>query len=320
MDSLTDVFTLLDIRSARCTRFEAGGAWALRFPAKPALKFATILRGECWITLPGTAPHRLAAGDTFLLANAPPYILANDQEMTPGDGIALFDWDHADTAHHGGAETVLLAGSFVFELTHARLLLDVLPPFMLIPAAEKASAVLRGTLEILDREIRSTQMGASLVTHRLAEVLLVQALRAYVAMQGDNGAGWIGALADPQMGIALNLMHGEVAHRWTVEALASAVGMSRSAFALRFKNSVGVPPLEYLLRWRMQLARDALRRGEAVASIAARIGYASESAFGNAFKRVCGKAPKRYWPAAAGQTVVSPSQRHQVAASSSITA
>ena len=295
MDPLSDVFSLLDVRSARCTRFEAGGAWALRFPAKPALKFAAVLHGECWITLPGTPPHQLGAGDTFLLADAPPYVLANDREMAPLDGIALFDWEHSDVAHHGGAETVLLAGSFVFEAAHAQPLLDLLPSFMLIPAADKAAAILRSTLEILDGEIRSTRMGASLVTRRLADVLLVQALRAYVAAQGADGVGWIGALTDPQIGAALNLMHGEVAHRWTVEGLANAVGMSRSAFAVRFKDTVGVPPLDYLLRWRMQLARDALRREETVSSIAAGIGYASESAFGNAFKRVYGRAPKRYW-------------------------
>lgn len=295
MDPLSDVLALLDVRSARCTRFEAGGAWAFRFPPKPALKFAAVLRGECWISLPETAPHRLVAGDTFLLANAPGYVLANDRLMTPGDGIALFDWAHSDVAHHGGAETVLLAGSFVFEAAHAHLLLDILPSFIFIPSADTAAVVLRSTLEILDSEIRSTRMGASMVTRRLADVLLVQALRAYVVARGTGSADWIGALTDPQIGAALNLMHGEVAHRWTVEQLAKAVGMSRSTFALRFKDTVGVSPLDYLLHWRMQLARDALRRDDKVSSIAAGLGYASESAFGNAFKRVYGRAPKRYW-------------------------
>jgi transcriptional regulator GlxA family with amidase domain len=140
-------------------------------------------------------------------------------------------------------------------------------------------------------------MGASLVTRRLADVLLVQALRAYFAIHGDDSAGWIGALTDPRIGAALNLMHGDVAHPWTIEELARAVGMSRSGFALRFKNLVGIPPLDYLLRWRMQLARDCLRRKATVASIAARLGYTSESAFGNAFKRIYGRAPKRYWSA-----------------------
>jgi AraC-like DNA-binding protein len=166
---------------------------------------------------------------------------------------------------------------------------------MLIPADNPSAAILRGTLEIVDHEVRSGRMGASLVTRRLADVLLVQALRAYVVVQGDDSTGWIGALANPRIGAALGLMHGDVARPWRVEELARAVGMSRSGFALRFKNPVGVPPLDYLLRWPMQLARQALHRDDTVASVAAHLGYASESAFGNAFKRIYGRAPKRYW-------------------------
>ena len=298
MDPLSEVFSLLDIRSARCTRLEAGGTWALRFPAKPALKFAAVLRGWCWILLPGEPPCRLGAGDTFLLSNAPSYVLANDQQRTPEDGIALFDWAHSDAAHHGGDETVLLAGSFVFQPGNAQLLLGALPSFMHVPAQDRAAAVLRGTLELLDSEIRSARMGASLMTHRLADVLLVQALRAYVGLRGQDSAGWIGALTDERIGGALRLMHGDVGRRWTVDELARAVGMSRSGFAARFRSLVGIPPLDYLLRWRMQLAREALRRNEgSVASLADRLGYASESAFGHAFKRICGRAPKRYWSA-----------------------
>jgi len=298
MDPLSEVFSLLDIQSARCTRLEAGGTWALRFPAKPALKFAAVLRGWCWILLPGEPPYRLGTGDTFLLSNAPSYVLANDQQKAPEDGIALFDWTHSDAAHHGGDETVLLAGSFVFQPGNAQLLLDALPSFMHVPAQDSAAAVLRSTLELLDSEIRSARMGASLMTYRLADVLLVQALRAYVGMRGQDSAGWIGALTDERIGGALHLMHGDVGRHWTVDKLARAVGMSRSGFAARFKSLVGVPPLDYLLRWRMQLAREALRRNEgSVASLADRLGYASESAFGNAFKRVCGRAPKRYWSA-----------------------
>jgi len=295
MDPLSEVFSLLDIRTARCTRLEAGGSWALRFPAKPALKFAAVLRGACWIMLPGATASRLAAGDTFLLNNAPSYVLANDPQRPPDDGIRLFDWEHCDTAHHDGDDTVLLAGSFTFELSNAHLLLDALPPFILIPADNASAAILRGTLEILDGEIRSGRMGAPLVTRRLADVLLVQALRAYVDAHGDDSSGWIGALADPRIGAALGLMHGDVARPWRVEELARGVGMSRSGFALRFKSLVGVPPLDYLLRWRMQLARQDLRRGDTVAGVAARLGYASERGFGQAFKRIYGRAPKRYW-------------------------
>lgn len=298
IDALSDLFSLIDVRSARCTRFEAGGRWAFSFPAKPGLKFAAVLRGACWIMLHGETPRHLTAGDTFLLAEAPQYVLTNDAQRTPEDGLASFDWEHSDVAHHGGAETVLVAGSFIFEALHARLLLDSLPSLMLVPAQDPTSAVLLSLLDLLDREIRTGQIGTAMVTQRLADILLVQVLRSYVARHGSFGAGWIGAAADPHIGKTLNLMHGNITHRWSVGELARAAGMSRSAFAVAFKAKVGSPPLDYLLRWRMQVARDALRRGETVATVSARVGYASESAFGHAFKRIYGRAPKRYWSAA----------------------
>ena len=139
-------------------------------------------------------------------------------------------------------------------------------------------------------------MGSTLMTRRMGDILLVQALRAHVARAGADNAGWIGALGNPGIGKAISLIHNEPGYRWTVGELASRTGMSRSAFAQRFRDLVGVAPLDYVTRWRMHRAREALRRKEAtVAGLAASLGYSSESAFGNAFKRVFGRAPKRYW-------------------------
>jgi transcriptional regulator GlxA family with amidase domain len=131
------------------------------------------------------------------------------------------------------------------------------------------------------------------VTARLAELLLVEVIRAYVAADGPDRTGWIGALGDPHVGAALRLMHGEVARPWTVAVLAAQVGMSRSAFAARFAERVGKPPLDYLTRWRMELARRMLREGRRdVAQVAAQVGYSSQSAFGHAFKRTFGHSPR----------------------------
>jgi AraC-like DNA-binding protein len=296
VDPLSEVFSLLDMQSAATSRLEAGGTWALRFAAKPFLKFNAVLRGHCWITLPGEQPCRLDAGDTFLLASAPSYVVANEPCEDGEDGSALFAQAQSNIVRYGGDDTVMIGGGFVFQTGNAQLLLDALPRFIHIPAREPASAILRGTLSVLDEELGNGQMGASLMTRHLADILLVQALRVYVAAHGADSAGWIGALNDRRIGTALKLMHGDVGHNWTVNELARAVGMSRSGFALRFRQLVGIPPLDYLLRWRMERARGALRRNESsVASLAVELGYASESAFGNAFKRVFGRAPKRYW-------------------------
>lgn len=306
MDPLSDVLSLLDLQSAASARFEAGGDWALRFPAKPHLKFNAVLRGRCWIALAGEAPRRLEAGDIFLLADAPPFVLASSPRREAEDAGAYFGFGQPRVIRAGGDDTVLIGSGFIFRDDNARLLLDRLPRLIHIPAGEPAAGPLRATLALLDAELTAEPMGTALVTRRLADVLLVHALRAYVAAGNDDDLGWLGALGDRQIGTALRLMHGDVERHWTVADLAAAVGMSRSAFALRFRRRTGRAPLDYLTHWRMQLAREALRRGdETVARLAGRFGYASESAFGNAFKRIFGRAPKRYWPASATSTGLS---------------
>ncbi|PWV97747.1 AraC family transcriptional regulator [Hoeflea marina] len=295
MDPLSEVFSLLDIRAARCTRFEASGRWSYRFPAKPAFKFGAVIHGDCWIDFGDGQRHQLAAGDCFLLANAPGYVLGNDDQSPPEDGIAAFDWGRSDVARHGGDETVVIAGAFSFEASDAELLLGSLPRFLLIPSHNSSAAVVRSTLAILDHEIRGTQIGAAVLTDRLVDVLLVQVLRAALNQDSGESFGWIGALTDARIGKAIGLMHGDAAHPWSLDQLAQSVAMSRSAFAKRFRSLVGVAPLDYLLRWRMRLARAALRRGSTVAAAAAEVGYSSESAFGHAFKRIYGESPRRYW-------------------------
>lgn len=295
MDPLSEVFSLLDIRGARCTRFEASGRWSYRFPAKPALKFGAVVHGDCWIDFSDGQRHPLAAGDCFLLANAPSYVLANDDDSPSEDGIAAFDWAQSDVARHGGDDTVLIAGTFSFETSDAELLLGSLPRFLLIPSRNVSAAVVRSTLQILDIEIKGTQIGAAVLRDRLVDVLLVQVLRAALGQDRGEDFGWISALADARIGKAIRLMHGDAARPWSLDMLAGSVAMSRSAFSKRFKSFVGIAPLDYLLRWRMRLARDSLRRGSTVAFVASQVGYSSESAFGHAFKRIYGEAPRRYW-------------------------
>lgn len=239
LDPLSQAFSLLDVRAARCTRFEAGGHWSYRFPAKPALKFGAVIRGDCWIDFGDEAHHWLATGDCFLLANAPAYVLANDERLTPEDGIAAFDWAQSDVARGAGSDTVLLAGSFGFEASDAELLLDALPRFLLIPSRSPSAAVIHSTLHILDLEIRGTGIGTAVLTDRLADVLLVQVLRAALDQGAGEGLGWINALVDARIGKAIRLMHEDAAHPWTLEALADAIAMSRSAFSKRFKSLVG---------------------------------------------------------------------------------
>jgi AraC-like DNA-binding protein len=241
------------------------------------------------------------------LANGRPYRLGSAPTGRAESGAAVFARAGAGVAHAGfGTDVVLLGGSLVFASRHAGLLLDALPPLIVLrgddPDTAGGAGIVRATIQILADEARSPGLGSGLVVERLADVLLVQALRAVAARGGaQGGRGWLAALADPQVGQALRLMHADVARRWTVAELGAAVGLSRSSFAERFRRLVGQPPLDYLLGWRMAAAAEALEAGDrTVSSVAGEWGYASDSAFSAAFKRVMGNAPARY--RAAGRT------------------
>lgn len=296
MDPLSELFSLIDMRSAASYRLEAGGQWSLRFPPQSHFKFCTILQGQCWITLNGTSPQRLVTGDTYLLCNSQEYVLANDLNCPIEDGAMLYTKAQTNTVHYGGNETVLVGGEFTFETGNADLFLGTLPQFIHITTQNPAANLLSETLTVLNNELMNENLGRTLMTRRLADILLIHTLRAYVSGIGNDRIGWLAALADVKIGAALKLMHNDVRRSWTLGHLASAVAMSRSSFSSRFRDLVGIPPLEYLTRWRMYLARDALRNDNvSIAMLASNLGYSSESAFRNAFKRVLGYPPRSYW-------------------------
>ncbi|MDN5928307.1 MAG: AraC family transcriptional regulator [Hyphomicrobiales bacterium] len=298
-DALTAVFNLLDLRSARCTRLEAAGAWSLRFPEKLALKFAAVIKGECWMLHPDHPPVRMMQGDVFLLSQTPAYVLASDPTLPPRDGAKVIDWDRSDTGRYGGDETVLLGGSFRVNELHERFLTETLPHLMLIPRDAPSAPVLSRTLEIMETEFCQTRVGSDLMRRHLADMLLVQMVRAFAERDHENvtdrrrqRANWIGALTDQRLGAALDQIHAEPGRNWTVKSLAEIAGMSRTSFAKAFHAAIGRAPIDYVSHWRMQIGADLIQRGGNIAEIAGTLGYASQSAFGVAFKRIRGCSPK----------------------------
>ena len=182
--------------------------------------------------------------------------------------------------------------------------LGMLPPIVHIQK-ESDKAALRWSLERMRQELREPQPGGFLVAQHLATMMLVQALRLHLAEGLKGGVGWLFALADKQMSAAISSMHDDPAHRWTLQELAERAGMSRSTFALKFKETVGKSPMDYLTRWRMLLAGDRLTTSSDPNSvIALSLGYESESAFSTAFKRTMGCSPRQY---SRGRTPASPS-------------
>ncbi len=192
------------------------------------------------------------------------------------------------------AEHSIAGGHFLLTGTHADILLHSLPPIVHI-RKESDKAAMRWSLERMKEELRDPQPGGSLIAQQLAYMMLIQALRLHLADAAKGSVGWLFALADKQMSAAITSMHDNPGHPWTLQSLAERACMSRSVFALRFKETVGTTPMEYLTRWRMLLAADRLQHSaDSLSTIASSLGYESESAFGKAFRRIMGCSPRQY--------------------------
>jgi len=237
-------------------------------------------------------------GDFCLLTDGQPYCFASDPGVELQDGEKVFasnvGVDGIIRFGPGEMRTISVGGLFEFDGDTSGLLLNFLPPLVHVAADSPDARALSPALELIRAETESVRPGAAVMAGSIASIVLVNILRAHLAAN-PRSAGWLGALSDPRIGSALRMVHEEIARRWKVDELASKVGMSRTAFIDRFKDLVGLPPVEYLIRWRMTIAREALKTGnDNLSSIAAAVGYASETTFSSTFKRMFGQSPGRY--------------------------
>ena len=298
MDPLSDMLSLVKISNYWSGGFDWGGEWCLGFGPHQDIRVYAVVSGECWLALDGVSePVHGQPGDCLLLPSGRPFRVGNNLALAPTDALALASGEsHGGvTIHNGGGSFFGIGCNFKLAGEHANLLLGVLPPVVHIHQ-ESDKALLRWCIERMQEELRTPQPGSFLVAQQLATRLLVQALRLHL-VEGSQGVGvgWLFALANPQMRTALSAMHDDPSRRWTVESLAKRAGMSRTAFAVKFKQTVGQSPLDYLLRWRMRRAADRLIHfDDSVATLAQSLGYGSESAFSTAFKRIMGSSPRQY--------------------------
>lgn len=291
LDPLSDVLATLGARVTRHTRMEAAGRWALAFPALERLKFVALLRGSHWMIVPGLEPRWMREGDVCLIGRTD-YVVASHLDEEPVDGSGLFA-DGRDSARLYGDEVVGIGGTVEFTADNADFLLNMLPDFLIIQQAWPASGRVATVLALMNAEMERNMMGRDVVSGRLADILLVEAIRAYAGHADPLGIGWLGALSDPKLGRVLRALHADVRRPWTVAEMAAVAGMSRAAFSAAFARRVGKPPLAYLRNWRLTLARAALLRGDAtIATIANRLGYSSQSAFGHVYRKAFGTSPK----------------------------
>jgi len=299
VDPITDIFTAMRVENIVYGRIELTAPWGLRFDKGEHACLGTVARGNAWLSFEGQAqPIALAGGDCFcLFAQSHEYTLG-DHPKTPAANMQ----DVARTKRGGvirfgggGASTTLLGGKFTFDKANSKPLTDLLPPFIHVPNDRVRALPLQQSLQLFAAEAAESCLGSYLVLKRLADILLLQLIREYVSSSTCRETGWLRALSDPRIGGVLRSMHEKIEQPWTVSELASVAGMSRSAFALRFKEVVGETPLDYLTRWRVYRAAVLLKEGDRkLTEIANAVGYDSDGSFNKTFKRIVGVTPGEY--------------------------
>jgi AraC-like DNA-binding protein len=295
MDPLQDLMRLLRPKAAL---FGAGldsfGDWGLAFRKRDDLLFCWVERGECLLIRSGCEPVAVRQGDFVLIYTSTPFILASDVSVIPVDSETL---GRVRLTLGSGMErpVTLHAGKFLLEKANEHLLAGLFPPVIHIAADDKSLGTVRALLTMNERVARHPGPASEFVIVRLVELTLIEILRSMPSRIDAGVTGLLAGLADTVTAKALVAMHGDVAHGWTVDSLARLCGVSRSTFAARFRMVVGAAPIEYLLQWRMALAKDALALGKAnVSTIAFLIGFQSASAFTTAFTRAVGCSPTRF--------------------------
>ncbi len=258
------------------------------------MKFFTIGRGSCRFAVDGAEPIHLETGDVVLLSAQAGFVIGSTAPCDPVDAVALYADQGTEMVSAGGGDEVLFLGCHLdLDETGGRLLIDNLPPIIHLPAGDAGAGRLQWLIRELVDEVIAKRTGTDMARTNLAQLMFLHIMRRFVGCEDDIPTGWIRAACDPRLAPVLRLMHSDPARNWTLPELARHAGMSRTAFATHFRHVAGVPPMTYLMQWRLRQAERRLRdRSESVASIARSVGYESVAAFSTAFKRLFGHAPK----------------------------
>jgi AraC-like DNA-binding protein len=300
MDVLTDVLNTLELKGWLSSRRELTPPWRYDFAASKDSMFHVLGFGGAYLHIEGEAePIRVEDGDVVLFPTGHPHALYDDP-TSPLTRLVRLDYN-AQRGHHvvygegEGPKPLLLCGAFHFEYPHDFPLLQRLPKLIHISGAQvRMDQGFADLVRFIARESASQQPGAQVMLRRLTELLFIQVIRLWIDQQAEVSVGWVGALRDQPLSVALGLIHQSPEYRWTVQELAEAAALSRSAFSARFTELVGEPPMIYLTRWRMLKATRLLKNEVRMETIAELLGYKSEVAFRKAFKREIGIPPAQY--------------------------
>jgi AraC-like DNA-binding protein len=298
VDPFLDVIRLLRPRAMLTAGIHATGRWGVSFRQRNDVLFCWVEVGECQLVRPSAETLILRPGDFVLIRTTTPFTLTSDQTVEAGDSenMVAATKDPVLRLDKGpGPATVIRGGRFVFDTTNESLLTGLLPSLVHVASGDTSVWRLQSLLKLNETESSQPGSGSDFIITRLVEVILVEILRREV-LRGDRGeTGLLAGLSDSVAANALAAMHGNVAHDWTVASLARRCSVSRSTFAAHFRKIVGVGPIDYLLRWRMTLAKDELRRGtRSIGEIALAVGFQSSSAFSTAFTKAVGCSPSSF--------------------------
>jgi AraC-like DNA-binding protein len=279
-------------------RSEFRAPWALALPAMDdCLMLHVVTEGCCRLELRGQRAIVLKPGELALVPHGQGHVLCSASGLKASN---LFDLprqivsDRYETLQLGGdgERTVMICGLFQFDDPSARRLIALLPKaFRLETGTGPQADWVQSTLQLIAVEARAMNPGGATIITRLADVLVVNAIRSWLVNADAPDLGWLGALRDPAIGRAITGIHRDPGRDWTLDSLSAEACMSRSAFSARFSELVGEPPMQHLARLRMDVARRRLGDGATVTEVALNLGYRSEAAFSRAFKRFAGHAP-----------------------------
>ncbi|WP_158745300.1 AraC family transcriptional regulator [Acidisphaera sp. L21] len=296
-DPFSDFLHLVSARSVISGGLVAGGSWAIAIPPPDKIKFWGVVRGSCWLSFDGVVePTLLEEGDVFLSSIPRALVMASDLAAPRVDLSEVLRHRVGATAQHGvGDDCYVIIASVDLSADYDRLFLDAIPPSIHVRAGSRQAQTLSWLMDQLVQEREYDPPGAGIASVQLAHLMFIQILRSHFDKAEPLAAGWLRAVTDKRLAPALRLMHGDPGRSWQLEELARAAAMSRAAFASYFKIVAGIAPMAYLTEWRMRLAEQALRDNSVhIGDVGRSLGYTSESAFSNAFKRVTGKSPMHF--------------------------
>lgn len=297
-DPLGDVFHLLTMKSVFYTHSELTSPWGMEMPAIPqSLMFHIVVQGHCYVMVKGQTTQ-LSKGDFLMVPHGLGHHIFDHASSYCAP---LFDLPieqltkHYEILRYGGKgeKTVLLCGAVSFEHPIASRLLALMPQFVQIDSDHhQYNQTIKNTMNMLATEAKCTGVGSEAVITRLADIIVIQSLRAWLDTLDTDNNGWLAALHDKRLSKAIICIHNQPEKSWTVGQLATEAGMSRTSFAEHFKRMVGESPLQYLTQWRMALATSQLIHSkESILEVALNLGYQSEAAFSRAYKKVVGVTP-----------------------------